>query len=115
MVKVVEFKPRITAAAAALGARKHDGRPSAVSVAVVGLFTALLVMVSVPVWALPTTTGTKVTLTAQPAPAAKVAGATGQELLEITNGPLMLTLEMVRAVAPMLLTITVPGVHVWLM
>ncbi len=68
-----------------------------------GLFEALSVKVSVPL-AAPVAVGVKVTPTAQLAPAARLVP---QVLLEIAKGPLIPTLEMVRAVFWRLVRVTV--------
>ena len=68
-----------------------------------GLFEALSVKVSVPL-AAPVAVGVNVTPTAQLAPAARLVP---QVLLEIAKGPLIPTLEMVRAVLWRLVRVTV--------
>ena len=68
-----------------------------------GLFEALSVKVSVPL-AAPVAVGVNVTPTAQLAPAARLVP---QVLLEIAKGPLIPTLEMVRAVLWRLVSVTV--------
>src|SRR5579859_5520683 len=108
-LKVVESVPRNSVTVCTAGSNKHAAVALPVSATVLGLLEALLVMVSVPVSALPTTVGAKVTVTAQLAPAASDAG----QVLVWVYGPLMEMLEIVSGAVPLLVSVTLRGVHVW--
>jgi hypothetical protein len=105
---VVESVPRNSVTVCTAGSNKHAAVALPDSATVFGLLGALLVMVSVPVCA-PTTVGVKVTVTAQLAPAARVAG----HVLVSVKGPLMAMLEIVTGPEPLLVSVTLRGVHVW--
>src|SRR5579859_752883 len=98
-LKVVESVPRNSVTVCTAGSNKHAAVALPVSATVLGLLEALLVMVSVPVSALPTTVGAKVTVTAQLAPGASDPAPTGHVLVSV-YGPLMEMLEMVSGAVP---------------
>jgi hypothetical protein len=107
-VNVVVSTPRGTEDEGEFEPRKQGAKPFPESATVFGLFAAFEVMVSVPVCA-PVVVGAKVTVTAQLFPGASDAG----HVLVSVNCPLTVMLEIVTGAEPVLVSVTVPGWHVW--